>query len=67
MHDSINFKKALSFYFYTWKIILKNMPLHHLHISYKKKTEECIRFPGAVIQVVLSHLMRALGIKIGYL
>lgn len=43
------------------------MPLHHLHISYKKKTEECIRFPGAVIQVVLSQLMRALGIKIGYL
>lgn len=42
------------------------MSLHHLHISYKKKTEECIRFPGAVTHEVPSHLMRALGIKIGY-
>lgn len=66
VHNSITLKGlSLSFYFYTWKIILKNMSLYHLHISYKKKTEECIRFPGAVVQVVLSHLMRALGIKTG--
>lgn len=36
------------------------------YLGYSRKPQECIRFPGAGILVVPSHLMRKVGTKSGY-